>query len=167
VETLTCLGNTVSWYDRDDDGEGRLAVHAGADGQEAVAKATRFVASLQRLREGGLAAESVYTLLCTYAHGCVTHLLRANYEETWVDQLDSVFFGSLEHLGSFTLDATQRLQATLRLKDGGCAFPAARATAARAYLGSWALVFRSVATCLGTSTVEGFRVRCPRTTGLS
>lgn len=163
VPTLTCLGNTVSWYDQEDDDEGRVNVQSGSDGKDALSKAEAFAANLARLKAGGLSTESALTLLRTYAQGCSTHLLRANFESSWVDKLDAVLFGSLEMVVGFALDESQRVQATLRLKDGGIAFPSSRATAARAFMGSWALVMQSVVVCLNVDSLEGFRARCPKT----
>ena len=56
---------------------------------------------------------------------------------------------------------TQRQWASLRLQDGGEAFPAAALVAPAAFLGSWAQVFQDVARVLGVASVEGFRSRCP------
>ena len=157
------LGNTAPWYDREDETEGRVPLHAGSDGVEALAKAAAFVATLKSLRAAGLSAESVFTLLRTYAQGSTTHLLRANYERDWVKRFDEVLFGAFEHFAGFALDDSQRAQATMRLRDGGCAFPSAEATAPRAYMGSWALVLQSVAACVGVTSLESFRARCPHT----
>ena len=163
VPTLTCLGNTATWYDLADDTDGRVTLHAGTDGGEALAKAAAFTNNLKRLRAAGLSAESTFTLLRTYAQGSVTHLLRANYETAWLDEFVALTFGAFEDFAGFPLDRAQRTQATMRTRDGGCAFPSARATAARAYMGSWALVLKNVAACLGATSLEGFRASCPGT----
>ena len=163
VRALTVLGNPVPWYDRDDDeGDGRLPVHGTADGREVLDKTRRFLRHWRQLRDNGLTAEGAHTLLRTYALGCATHLLRANYETAWAAQLDDLLWGAYEEFAGFAFDASQREQAKLGLSDGGCAFPSARDAAARAYLGSWALVLPSVASCLGVTSLEGFRSRCPR-----
>ena len=161
VDALTVLGNPVPWYDRDD-GDGRLPVHGTTDGREVLEKTQRFLQHWRQLRGNGLSAEGAHTLLRTYAQGCATHLLRANYETAWAGQLDDLLWGAYEEFAGFAFDASQREQAKLGLSDGGCAFPSARDTAARAYLGSWALVLPSVAACLGTTSLEGFLSRCPR-----
>ena len=142
-----------------------MSVHAGAGGIQALAKAVQFVKRLSELRAAGLSAESTFLLLRTYAQGCATHLLRANLQnQNWVDQLDSVLYGAVERLLGSDLTVDQRLQATLRLRDGGCAFPSARNTAAAAFLGSSALALHSVAQLLGATSLEEFRSRCPLTT---
>ena len=81
----------------------------------------------------------------------------------WVHDLDNVLFAALEHLLDDPLDDVRRLRATLRLSDGGCAFPSAAQTAPAAYAASWALCLHDVAACLGVSTLEELRARCPRT----
>ena len=80
-----------------------------------------------------------------------------------MDQLDAVLFGALEDLLGAPLDPARRQWASLRLQDGGLAFPAAALVAPAAFLGSWALVFQDVARMLGVASVEGFRSRCPDT----
>ena len=162
VESLRCLGNAVPWLEQ---AEERVAVHAGADSHRALAAATAFRTRLRDLCSAGLSVESAHTLLHSYAQGCVTHHLRANYEQSWLDQLDDCLFGALGELLGSPLDASQRTQATLRLRDGGCAFPSARARAAAAFAGSWGLVLHDVALCLGVSSLEEFRARCPLVSG--
>ena len=161
VDHLKCLGNTAPWLDQQAD---RIRVHAGTDGAAAVQRAQAFTRRLRDLRGAGLSAEAYLTLLRTYAQGCVTHHLRANLQGNWVEQLDAVVFSALEHLlRGGHLDDLQRLQATMRLTDGGCAIPSAAQTAPAAYAASWALCLHDVAKCLDVSTLEGFRTRCPRT----
>ena len=138
-------------------------MHAGTDGAAAVAKANAFAAKLAELRSAGLSAEAAWTLLRTYAQGAVAHHLRTNHDTTWVDPFDDVVFSSLEHLVGAPLDASQRAQATMRLKDGGCSLPSARLTAGAAYAASWALVLHEVAAGAGFVTWEDFRARCPLT----
>ena len=93
VSTLTCLGAQVPWLESEEE---RVALHAPADGAQAVARAVAFRARLSDLRRAGLRLESAHTLLQAYAQGCVTHHLRANWERAWVEQLDAVLFGALE-----------------------------------------------------------------------
>ena len=64
-----------------DDPLSRLVVHGQAAGNEVVQAADRLVARLRGLRSAGLGARESFLLLQTYCNGCVTHLLRANYEE--------------------------------------------------------------------------------------
>ena len=160
VDTLTCLGNTATWLEQ---AEERVRVHAGADGDAAVAKATAFRARLGELRTAGLSAEGAWVLLRTFAQGAVTHHLRAAYNLAWTDTFDDAVFGCLEDLLQAPLDDTQRLQATLRLVDGGCALPSAKETAPAAYAASWALVMQDVARGAGFASWEEFRTRCPLT----
>ena len=167
VESLTCLGSTVPWMERsernDEDGDGRVRVHRVADGAAILKAARAFTTRLAELQAAGLSLESAFTLLRAYAQGCVVHLLRASLEGIWPGELDNVFFQALERIVDAPLDDTQRWQATMRLRDGGCGFPCARHAAARAYIDSWALVLKPVAECLGIEALEGFRARCPRT----
>ena len=62
----------------------------------------------------------------------------------WVDELDTILKGALERLIGSTLSADQRIQASLRLREGVCAFPSVRATASSAFLGSRALNLHEV-----------------------
>ena len=161
VPNFKCLGNTVPWLEREEE---EVSVHSGADGAEALAKATKFVTHLKALHACGLSTESSLVLLRTYAQGCATHLLRANFEtEGWVDQVDHVLWATLAELVGGELSADQKQQATLRLRDGGLAFPHLRASASAAFVGSWALTLRDVTALLGVSALEDFRARCPRT----
>ena len=54
----------------------------------------------------------------------------------------------------------QRAQTFLRLADGGLGLASAEAVVATAFLGSWALTLKGVASCLGETSWEGFRARC-------
>ena len=164
VQSLRVLGANVAWLDDD---ESRVLLHNTESGLAQLVAARDFVARLQELGRAGLSKRTCFILLRTYAQGCVTHMLRANLEiGTWVDQLDKIFFDALvELLGAESLRTDQKLQATLRLVDGGLAFPSMPACAARAFLGSWALTFRDVAASLGVSSIESFAARCPQVFG--
>ena len=130
-----------------------------------MAKATAFRARLQELRAAGLSAEGAWVLLRTFAQGAVTHHLRAayNYNLAWTGTFDDAVFGCLEDLLQATLDDAQRLQATLRMVDGGCALPSAKETAPAAYAASWALVMQDVARGAAFVSWEDFRACCPLT----
>ena len=57
---------------------------------------------------------------------------------------------------NWSAESSKDNAAEKRLKDGGCAFPSAAETSARAYMGSWALVFLRVCATLGTTSMEAF-----------
>eukprot|EP00969_Alexandrium_andersonii_P024721 1079627-Alexandrium_andersonii.AAC.1 len=163
VGNLSVLGAPATWYDcDDDDGDARLPLLTCSDGRETLSKTTKFLDNWRALRANGLSAESSHTLLRTFALGCATHLLRANYETAWVAELDGLLLAAYSELTGPLTDA-QKEQLSLRFSDGGNAFPSAKEAAARAYLGSWALCFRGAAVCLGATSAESFRSRCPRT----
>ena len=91
----TCLGATTQWIDADDP-LSRVPVHGSADGEAAVAEAERFVGRLAELRAAGLGSKDHFLLLRSYSQGCVTHLLRANFEDgVWTKRLDKVFLDGL------------------------------------------------------------------------
>ncbi len=97
ADSLTVLGNTVAWYDRDEgDDDARLPLLGGSDGREVLSKTQHFLDHWRTLRKEGLSAESAHTLLHTYAQGCCTHLLRANYETAGTAPLDTLPFGASE-----------------------------------------------------------------------
>ena len=158
---LRCLGAATPWVDPDDP-LGKLTVLGRANGDAAVAAAADLVSQLRRLRDAGLEAREAFLLLQSYSHSSITHLLRANFEDgAWPEQWDSVFVDAVGELVGASLDATRRALVFLRLADGGLGFASARATAAPAYLGSWALTLSHVAGFLPVDSWQGFCARCP------
>ena len=158
--SFTCLGATATWMDNEDP-LARLPVHAHADGEAALQEAVRFRSRLAQLRAGGLDSRSAFQLLQTFSAGCVTHLLRANYEQgAWVRQLDDVWAGIVEDLAGSPLNEQQRQQLFLKLRDGGLGLTSAADTAPLGFLASWALVVPEVAGAVGFVSWSTFAERC-------
>ena len=100
IYQLKCLGARAPWLQHDDP-LARLPVHALTDGDAAILEAQRFRERLAQLRAGELRGQTAFHLLQAYSAGCVTHLLRANYEHgSWVERLDEVWAGTVEDLAS-------------------------------------------------------------------
>jgi hypothetical protein len=136
-------------------------VNSVTDGDKVVQSAKDFVAKLQELRTAGLSERTAFLLLQSFSQGHVTHLLRANYEKGgWCRRFDDVLVGALGQVAGTHLDTSQRAQAFLRLADGGLGLGSAELTAESAYLGSWALVLKEVATKVGASSWADFQTRC-------
>ena len=75
--------------------------------------------------------------------------------------MDEAIIRGVEDLLGRTLNAGQKAQCFLRLAHGGLGLASAAETAAAAYLGSWTLTLRSVRVCLGETSWQRFRTRCP------
>ena len=138
--SFKCLGaaaaSAAPWLDNEDP-LASLPVHASAEGSAAVQEAVRFRDRLAQLRAGGLDSRWAFLLLQTYAAGCVTHLLRANFEPgAWARQLDDVWVGIVEDLAGDPLNDHQRTQCFLKLRDGGLGLTSAVDTAPLAFLAS-------------------------------
>ena len=160
VDKLEVLGATAPWLDRDGDFS-NLGVHSQANGSQVVQSAREFVTKVASLREAGLTSKAAFVLLRAYSQGHVTHLLRANYEHSgWAKQFDDTLVDGLEQLLGDVLDEGQREQCFLRLADGGLGFNSAQQAQEAAYLGSWALTLKDVASSLGVSSWQTFRARC-------
>ena len=114
------------------------------------------------LEAAGLSTKSCFTMLQTYAQGCVTHFQRGNYEATgWPGMVDNVVMGTLDNLLECSTTELQRTVASLRLSEGGMGMPLAAVRAAPAYLGSWALAMRTVAEVVEAHSWESFVAKCP------
>ena len=123
--------------------------------------AESFVSRLGELTNAGLSTKTAFLVLQAFTQGHVTHLLRANYEDSgWARQFDDVIVRGLENLTKASLDEAQRARAFLRLADGGLGLSSAEQAAEAAYLGSWALVLKDVAACVGADSWESFRGKC-------
>ena len=143
------LGATAPWLDPDAD-YSRVGVHNFCDGAEVVRCAEAFVTRVFELRQAGLSAKSAFLVLQAFSQGHVTHLLRANHEDSgWAKQFDDVLVRGIERLTKANLRDDQREQVFLRLADGGLGFTSAEQMTEAAFLGSWALTLQEVATCLG------------------
>ena len=66
----------------------------------------------------------------------------------------------VELLAGSQLDAGQRAQVFFRLADGGLGFSSAEVATEAAYLASWALTLKEVASCLGVSSWGSFQGQC-------
>ena len=160
VSHMKCLGATAPWLHRDD-ALSQLPVHDSADGDAAVAEAARFRERLAQLRAGGLRDQAAFQLLQTYSAGCVTHLLRANYEQgSWVERLDEVWVGTAGDLAGDVLDETRQKQLFLRLTQGGMGLTSAKETAPLAFLASWAFCLHGVAVTVGAVSWATLSQRC-------
>lgn len=158
--SFRCLGAAAPWMDAEDP-LSRLPAHELADGDAAVREAGRFRDRLAQLAAAGLSHKTAFQLLQTYSAGCVTHLLRANYEDDdWVQRLDEIWLSIVSDLAGDALDDSQKKQAFLRLPDGGLGITSAADTASLAYLASWALTLREVSATLGVSSWSAFLERC-------
>ena len=116
---------------------------------------------MAELRTAGLGTRDAFLLVQSYSQGCVTHLLRANYEDgDWTRALDQVFVEILQSLVDSAFNDEQKAQCFLRLADGGLGFSSAENAVAAAFLGSWALTLQGVARCLGVVSWQGFQARC-------
>ena len=136
-------------------------MHALTDGDAAVLEAQRFRERLAQLRAGGLKGQTAFHLLQTYSAGCVTHLLRANYEHgSWVERMDDVWVGICEALAGDVLDETRKKQLFLRLTQGGMGFISAKQTAPLAFLASWAFCLHEVAATVGAVSWATLSQRC-------
>ena len=136
VSKCQVLGATAPWLDSDSD-IGRLGVHNFCDGAEVVRSAEAFVAKISELRGAGLSAKAAFLVLQSFSQGHVTHLLRANYEDSgWAKQFDDVLVRGIESLTKSTLREDQREQVFLRLVDGGLGFTSAQQMTEAAFLGS-------------------------------
>ena len=58
-------------------------------------------------------------------------------QKEWAHQVDTQLTTALEHLLGVTLDAGQRMQVFLKIKDGGLGFGSAFARREAAYIGAW------------------------------
>ena len=91
-------------------------MHGQAHGNEAVQAADRVVTRLRDLRSAGLGARESFLLLQTYCNGCVTHLLRANYEEGgWTTRMDNAIVTGVEDLLGCSLREDQTPRCFLKL----------------------------------------------------
>ena len=160
VDRCQLLGATAPWLDSEGDFS-RVCVHDFVEGAKVVQSAQAFVSKVAELRGAGLTARSAFLVLQSFSHGHVTHLLRANYENSgWTKEFDDVLVRGIESLVGSRLDAGQRTQCFMRLADGGLGLGSAQCAAEAAFLGSWALVLSEVASRLGAASWETFRVRC-------
>ena len=83
-----------------------------------------------------------FQLLQAYSAGCVTHLLRANFEEgPWLQRLDDTWLAIVQDIVGDPLPQDRRKQLFLRLADGGLGLTSAMETASLAFLASWAFRF--------------------------
>ena len=126
-----------------------------------VQSARDFVARVVALRGAGLSAQAAFLVLQAFSHGHVNHLLRANHEDTgWAREFDGVVVGGVESLVQASLDEGQRAQCFLKLAEGGLGLGSAEQVAGAAFLGSWALTLKSVASVVGVSSWAGFQSQC-------
>ena len=149
VPTFKCLGAHAPWLDNEDPLSG-LPVHHATDGEAAVREAARFRERLAQLRASGLGNQLAFQLLQAYSAGCVTHLLRANFEEgPWLQRLDDTWLAIVQDIVGDPLPQDRRKQLFLRLADGGLGLTSAMETAPVAFLASWAFVLPEVAATVG------------------
>ena len=95
VNKLEVLGATAPWLDRDGDFSS-LGVHSAADGPQIIQSAREFVDMVAELVAAGLTNRAAFVLLRAFSQGHVTHLLRANYENSgWAKQFDDVLVDGL------------------------------------------------------------------------
>ena len=160
---LRLLGADVRFLDRRDDREALGAPVRGPVAATPLVEAAAVVVRwLEAMQEAGLSSKTAYTILHTYAQGGCNHLLRANYEvDGWLEELEEVLQQGLALVVKSSLDDVRQALASLRLVDGGVAFGGLRSESEAAFLGSWGLVLKEVATGLGVTTLEGFSSRFP------
>ena len=160
ADKLALLGATAPWLEPEGDFS-QLGVHSFAEGLSVVQSAQEFVTKVLELRGSGLSAKAAFLLLQSFSRGHVTHLLWANHEAAgWARQFDDTLIRGMEGLTGVAFNEGQRGQCFLRLADGGLGLGSAELAVEAAFLGSWALCLKDVASCLGTASWEGFRLRC-------
>ena len=126
-------------------------MHHATDGEAALSEAARFRERLAQLRASGLGAQVAFQLLQAYSAGCVTHLLRANFEEgVWLQRLDDTWLAIVQDIVGEPLPQGRLKQLFLRLADGGLGLTSAMEIAPLAFLASLAFVLPEVATTVGT-----------------
>ena len=160
MDKCRLLGACAPWLEPDGDFS-RVGVHCLAEGAEVVQSARDFVAKVVALRGAGLSAQAAFLVLQAFSQGHVNHLLRANYEDTgWAREFDGVILQGVESLVQASLDEGQQAQCFLKLAEGGLGLGSAEQVAEAAFLGSWALTLKSVASVVGVSSWSGFQSRC-------
>ena len=165
VSTLKVLGSQVAWLDREDS---LAPVHDAADPSPILQKARRLAQRISQLLAHGLSARSAFLVLQTFSKSCANHLLRANLETgPWLDELENILHTSLGQVlvtpGSRpeTIGPEQAHIASLRTKDGGLAFGGLKHTTPFAFIGSWFLCLKEVASTLGIHSWATFTSKCP------
>ena len=165
--SLKVLGGQVAWLDRE---ELLTPVHGTTDPGPILQAARSFVLRLSDLHKHGLTTHSTFLALKTYSQSCITHIQRANYEDrAWVEQLDNLFTTALNNLlldedaAATSLSPDQRVIASMTTKAGGLAFGGLAARSAPAFIGSWALCLKDVASQLGVASMAGLAAKCPAT----
>ena len=124
-------------------------------------EAARFRERVAQLRASGLGNQVAFQLLQTYSAGCVTHLLRANFEEgPWLQRLDDTWLAIVQDIVGDPLPQDRRKQLFIRLADGGLGLTSAMETAPLAFLASWAFVLPEVAATVGTVSWASFSQQC-------
>ena len=108
------------------------------------------------------------SILQTLSKSCANNLLRANLETgPWLDELENVLHASLGQVlvapGSSpeAIGPEQAHIASLRTKDGGLAFGGLKHTTPFAFIGSWFLCLKEVASTLGIYSWATFTNKCP------
>ena len=114
-----------------------------------------------QLRASGLGAQVAFWLLQAYSAGCVTHLLRANFEEgVWLQRLDDTGLAIVQDIVGDPLPQGRHKQLFLRLADGGLGLTSAMEIAPLAFLANWAFVLPEVAATVGTVSWATFSQQC-------
>ena len=165
---MKVLGSQVAWLDRE---ESLAPIHGTADPGPVLAKARRLGNRVHQLLAHGLATRSAFLVLQTFSKSCVNHLLRANLEAgPWLDELEGILNTTLGAVlavpgaDPVTIGPEQAHIASLRTKDGGLAFGGTKHTSPFAFIGSWFLCLKEVASTLGVHSWATFTSKCPTVT---
>ena len=79
-----------------------------------------YLDRLCALHQHGLSLANVLILLRTWSQGASVHILRhVVVQKEWAHQVDTQLTTTLERLLGVALDASQRMQVFLKIKDGG------------------------------------------------
>ena len=95
---LRVLGCGMGYRDRDDV-MNLVPIHDTVEAEQIVLRTREFCARLLALKKTGLSVKNCFSLLQTYAQGCVTHFQRGNYEaDGWPAMVDNVVMGALDDI---------------------------------------------------------------------
>ena len=142
---MTCLGSILPFMpsgrisEGADDGEvSRAPLLESIPGDTHLHHLRGVKQRIRDLQAAGLSSQAAFTLFRAYVNRAVTHLQRAIFtDQNWCLVWDAEVLEILSGWGDTPLDASQRVQVFLAVREGGLGVGATEARRAAAYLGSW------------------------------
>ena len=167
---MTCLGAVLPFMpagrisEGADDGEvSRAPLLESIPGEAHLHHLRGVKQRIRDLQTAGLSNQAAFSLFRTYVNGAVTHLQRANLtDQTWCMAWDAEVLEMISGWVDTPLDASQRVQVFLPVREGGLGLGATEARRAAAYLGSWEQCLSAVASAGGSTTSASLLSQAPR-----